>query len=231
MNYDDLMKEVEAAVMDGRIGLAGRHNSGESRSGHPQPIEEEVDDTRIASPQHASDDRHANGNMATGTGQYVNYDAYSDESDAEAAAGLAMLQMAEEEERAEESRLHGRTRRETNDSIFSAYAAVPRTGHLRHTTIFMRTMTMVTRPKCTMDMTSITMYPSTLMKRTITTGLRWGFRGRTESPRCPLMSMVITLRIMNTNPCPPNLATRSTMLVWTLAGLADLQNLVLLLAA
>lgn len=123
MNYDDLMKEVEAAVMDGRIGLAGRHNSGGSRSGHPQAIEEEVDEMLIPSPQHASDDRHTNGNMATGTGQYVNYDAYSDESDAEAAAGLAMLQMAEEEERAEESRLRERARRETNDSIFSAYAA------------------------------------------------------------------------------------------------------------
>lgn len=114
MNYDDLMKEVEAAVMDGRIGGARRHNSG-----NQQPIEEEVDDDSLI----ATDERHShhNGNMATGTGQYVNYDAYSDDSDAEAAAGLAMLQMAEEEERAQENRLQERARRETNDSIFSAY--------------------------------------------------------------------------------------------------------------
>ncbi|PLB53619.1 putative Rho guanyl nucleotide exchange factor [Aspergillus steynii IBT 23096] len=71
---------------------------------------------------------HTNGNMATGTGQYVNYDAYSDDSDAEAAAGLAMLQMADEEEKAQAERLQERSRRETNASIISAYASHPSGG-------------------------------------------------------------------------------------------------------
>lgn len=116
MNYDDLMKEVEAAVMDGRIGGARRHQSPSSRA--PQQPIDEADESLITS----SDEGNIhNGNMATGTGQYVNYDAYSDDSDAEAAAGLAMLQMADEEERVEANRLRERTRRQTNDSIFSAY--------------------------------------------------------------------------------------------------------------
>lgn len=121
MNYDDLMKEVEAAVMDGRIGGARRNNSG----GHQEAIEEEVDDSIITSSDAgiSPDDGqgHHNGNMATGMGEYVNYDAYSDDSEAEAEAGLAMLRMADEEERAQENRRQERTRRETNDSIFSAY--------------------------------------------------------------------------------------------------------------
>lgn len=71
---------------------------------------------------------HTNGNMATGTGQYVNYDAYSDDSDAEAAAGLAMLQMAEEEDKVQAERLQERSRRETNASIISAYASHPSGG-------------------------------------------------------------------------------------------------------
>lgn len=121
MNYDDLMKEVEAAVMDGRIGGARRNHSG----GYQEPIEEETDDSIVTSSDvDISPDEgqgHHNGNMSTGTGQYVNYDAYSDDSEAEAEAGLAMLRMADEEERAQENRIRERTRRETNDSIFSAY--------------------------------------------------------------------------------------------------------------
>jgi hypothetical protein len=62
--------------------------------------------------------------MDTGTGHYVNYDAHSDESDAEAAAGLAMLQEdiareAREQER-DMKRTEGRMRRETNASVLSS---------------------------------------------------------------------------------------------------------------
>lgn len=126
MNYDDLMKEVEAAVMDGRIGGARRNNPG--GDDNPDASEEgEADDSIITSsdPAVSPDEGHGhhNGNMATGTGQYVNYDAYSDDSEAEAEAGLAMLRMADEEERAQEKLLRERTRRQTNDSIFSAYGA------------------------------------------------------------------------------------------------------------
>ncbi|PYH89616.1 putative Rho guanyl nucleotide exchange factor [Aspergillus ellipticus CBS 707.79] len=76
-------------------------------------------------PRLSPDERHThtNGSIATGTGQYVNYDAYSDDSDAEAAAGLAMLHMADEEEKAEAERQQERGRRETTVSIISAYGA------------------------------------------------------------------------------------------------------------
>lgn len=109
--------------MDGRIGGARRNNPDE----HADVSDEgEPDDSIITSSDapvspDESGHGHHNGNMATGTGQYVNYDAYSDDSEAEAEAGLAMLRMADEEERLRESMLQERTRRQTNDSIFSAY--------------------------------------------------------------------------------------------------------------
>ena len=59
---------------------------------------------------------HTNGAGTTGSGIAVNYDAYSDDSDAEAAAGLAAMQMAEEQEAADMARrsntltsIHSRT--------------------------------------------------------------------------------------------------------------------------
>lgn len=108
---DDLIKEIESAVMDTQASFARRHSSHTSNSGSDSHMRLSPDE------QHT----HTNGNMATGTGQYVNYDAYSDDSEAEAEAGLAMLRMAEEEERAREEReqLHGRSRRETNASVLS----------------------------------------------------------------------------------------------------------------
>ena len=47
---------------------------------------------------------HTNGSNTSGAGIDVNYDAYSDDSDAEAAAGLAAMQMAEEQEKADLAR-------------------------------------------------------------------------------------------------------------------------------
>ncbi|KAE8396322.1 CNH domain-containing protein [Aspergillus alliaceus] len=120
--YDELMKEVEA-VLDG-----GDRNSLRSLRLETQNSNHAADGTRpyetaSTSMRLSPDERHThtNGNIATGTGQYVNYDAYSDDSDAEAAAGLAMLQMADEEDRARAERLQERARRETNASIISAY--------------------------------------------------------------------------------------------------------------
>ena len=126
LGYDELMREVEAAVMDTHPLGARRHSSRSSRTGQHEPIQE-ADESEWS--MHLSPDErhtHTNGNMATGTGEYVNYDAYSDDSDAEAAAGLAMLQKADEEDRAEADRLHGRPRRGTNaSSIASAYVSHP----------------------------------------------------------------------------------------------------------
>ncbi len=59
---------------------------------------------------------HANGNIAS-TGEHnINYGAFTDDSDAEAAAGLAAMQAAEEQEAAEEAR-----RRSGSASLFSAH--------------------------------------------------------------------------------------------------------------
>ncbi|KAL1987216.1 hypothetical protein VTN96DRAFT_4548 [Rasamsonia emersonii] len=128
MGYEDLMKEVEAAVLQGRRASAsGARAAHVGHSEHipnpdePAPLFAPETSTRSLSPdvRHT----HTNGSIATGTGQYVNYDAYSDESDAEAAAGLAMMQMADEEERAEAERQRNRERSGTAASIFSAYGS------------------------------------------------------------------------------------------------------------
>ncbi|KAJ5562413.1 hypothetical protein N7461_001174 [Penicillium sp. DV-2018c] len=109
MAYEDVLREDEAVALD-RQNFARRHSS---RASH----------TSSASHMHFSPDEqhtHTNGSMETGTGHVVNYDAYSDESDAEAAAGLAMLQEDIAREDRERERLEGRMRRETNASILSS---------------------------------------------------------------------------------------------------------------
>ncbi|KAJ5833592.1 hypothetical protein N7474_001903 [Penicillium riverlandense] len=103
--YEELMKEVEAAVMDPQGSFARRHSS---RTSHGS-------DVRLAPDEQHT---HTNGSVATGTGHEINYGAYSDESDAEAEAGLAMLRMAEEEDKAREERIL--QRRATNASILSS---------------------------------------------------------------------------------------------------------------
>ncbi|KAL4983496.1 CNH domain-containing protein [Aspergillus falconensis] len=130
---DDLVKEVEAAMpdkqwtsyqMDRPLHIDMHSQASVDRlnlqeSAHPSS------DSVLA---HLSPDErhtHTNGSMATGTGQYVNYDAYSDDSDAEAEAGLAMLRMADEEDRAQAERLQERSRRETNASTASSLAKRP----------------------------------------------------------------------------------------------------------
>ncbi|KAL4890311.1 CNH domain-containing protein [Aspergillus ambiguus] len=127
LGYEDLIKEVDAAVKDTQLSSASFRR-------HHRPLHV---DTAGAAPDGPGGDgsmrlspderhTHTNGSIATGTGQYVNYDAYSDDSDAEAAAGLAMLQMADEEERAQAERLQGRSRRETNASLgpYGSYSSV-----------------------------------------------------------------------------------------------------------
>ncbi|KAJ6007611.1 hypothetical protein N7540_011587 [Penicillium herquei] len=104
---EDVLKELETAVMDTQASFSGRHSSRNSYSGSVNNVRLSPDE------QHT----HTNGNVAAETN--VNYD-----SDAEAEAGLAMMQMAEEEERAlaerQRERLEGRNRRETNASVMSS---------------------------------------------------------------------------------------------------------------
>ena len=59
--------------------------------------------------EYAPDERHShtNGHIdEIAEGHYINYDAYSDRSDAEAEAGLAAMHMAEEQDAADEARRH-----------------------------------------------------------------------------------------------------------------------------
>ncbi|KAH8433269.1 putative Rho guanyl nucleotide exchange factor [Aspergillus melleus] len=131
--YDERLEDFETAGVDrqpsggtrsrfGPLHVDTQHNhfrdNGDAAQSNPAGLRLSPDERHT----------HTNGNMATGTGQYVNYDAYSDDSDAEAAAGLAMLQMAEEEDKAQAERLQERSRRETNASIISAYASHPSGG-------------------------------------------------------------------------------------------------------
>ncbi|KAL4778180.1 CNH domain-containing protein [Aspergillus varians] len=121
--YDDLVREVESAIPETQWASDYRPDH------RPLHIDIHGQDSAAALPSGSAldslspDERHTHtngGSMATGTGQYVNYDAYSDESDAEAEAGLAMLRMADEEERAQAERMQERSRRETNASTSSA---------------------------------------------------------------------------------------------------------------
>ncbi|KAI1970576.1 Rho guanine nucleotide exchange factor [Ophidiomyces ophidiicola] len=125
ISYEDTMKEVEAAIMEGRPTNTRRNSSRAKHSIQQQASIQEGDETSRTSPGclRVSPDfthSHTNGHediSATGTGQYVNYTAYSDDSEAEAAAGLAALQMAEEEEAAL------RARRNTHSSTIAPYSS------------------------------------------------------------------------------------------------------------
>ncbi|KAM5472441.1 Rho guanine nucleotide exchange factor [Microsporum audouinii] len=124
-SYEDVIKEVEAAVMEGRPDTTRRHSSRARRPLPQQPPIHESDDgaypTSAISPgvQLLPDEvqTHTNGGniSSTGTGQYVNYNAYSDDSDAEVAAGLEALRLADEEEAAM------RARRNTHTSTASSF--------------------------------------------------------------------------------------------------------------
>lgn len=109
--------------MDSESSAARRHSSRASRVDWQGPIPE-TDDPPSTTMRLSPDERHThtNGNMATGTGPYVNYDAYSDDSDAEAAAGVAMMEMHDQQDKAQAEGFHGRPRRETNaSSVASGY--------------------------------------------------------------------------------------------------------------
>ncbi|MCJ1474008.1 hypothetical protein MMC13_002664 [Lambiella insularis] len=112
--YDDIMKEVEAAVM-GRAPSTSRASPRTERINYQTPINEEEEPrplfSRPSQNDVAPDTRHThtNGVGTTNSAIAVNYGAYSDESDAEAAAGLAAMQLEEEREAADALRRHSST--------------------------------------------------------------------------------------------------------------------------
>ncbi|KAL8770556.1 MAG: hypothetical protein Q9209_003812 [Squamulea sp. 1 TL-2023] len=111
--YDDLMKEVEAAVM-GRAPSSSSQRSPHARRNHVQPSIDEGHEphalfTRgsITTINPDTSHTHTNEQISTlGTGQDINYDAYSDRSDAEAEAGLAAMNIADEQDAADQAYRH-----------------------------------------------------------------------------------------------------------------------------
>lgn len=113
------MKEVEEAVMGNTAGTSTRRRSPRAERGsHPISIEEEEEEEQEPQPLFAVGTRsrvspdtshtYINGHLGVGgASHYVNYGAYSDGSDAEAAAGLAAMQLAEEEDQAAARRRSG----------------------------------------------------------------------------------------------------------------------------
>lgn len=107
------MKEVEAAVM-GRAPSSSAQRSPRVRRTHVQPSIDEGHEphplfgegsTTTIGPD--TSHTHTNGQLGSlGIGQYANYEAYSDRSDAEAEAGLAAMHMADEQDAADEAYRH-----------------------------------------------------------------------------------------------------------------------------
>ena len=89
---DDLMKQINEEIDATSPGNHGRRTS--SR----QPTSPQLIVTPDETPT------HVNGNIATDGEHNINYGAFSDDSDAEAAAGLAALEEAERQDAAEEAR-------------------------------------------------------------------------------------------------------------------------------
>ncbi|KAL8940085.1 MAG: hypothetical protein Q9211_002445, partial [Gyalolechia sp. 1 TL-2023] len=108
--YEDLMKEVEAAVM-GRAPSSSSPRSPRARRNHMHPSIDEGHEPHALFAEGSTttinpDTRHTHtrGEIPSlGAGQYVNYDACSDRSDAEAEAGLAAMHMADAQDAADEA--------------------------------------------------------------------------------------------------------------------------------
>ena len=103
--YDDIMKEVEDAVMGRTSGTVSHRLNSNNNSRVTSQVPEYDPGLEITGESYTSatsiepdsSQTHTNGAGMT-SGIDINYDAYSDDSEAEAAAGLAAMQMAEEEE-------------------------------------------------------------------------------------------------------------------------------------
>lgn len=111
IGYDDLMKEVEAAVMGTDPNPYSRPNERRASTLSHSRMHEDQDSEPLFSSEIQSnavpeeDYMRPNGHVSEiGAGQFINYDAYSDRSDAEAEAGLAAMYMADQQEAAEELR-------------------------------------------------------------------------------------------------------------------------------
>ena len=102
-DYDDLMQEVEAAVMGRPPPATSRQSQKDSRPRGHRSMDNE--NTSQRNSQASNSFSHANGNPGqTDREQYRDYDCDSDNSDAEAEAGLAAMHLADEQDAAEAAR-------------------------------------------------------------------------------------------------------------------------------
>ena len=116
--YDDLMQEVEAAVLGRPLSSISRQGPGTEPTSYQRPVED--DHASQPSPNStlqrgfssvgARSHIHTNDSIEEiCEGQYISYDAYSDRGDAEAEAGLAAMRMADEQDALDAARTHNRT--------------------------------------------------------------------------------------------------------------------------
>ncbi|KAF2759073.1 hypothetical protein EJ05DRAFT_509942 [Pseudovirgaria hyperparasitica] len=113
-DQDDLFDDVERAYR----GMSTGATSPQIQL-NQQPIDEgEIDRSYSGSGRHGSGPNNSGSNGRLSPGDTARYYNYSDESDAEAAAGLAALQMAEQQEREDEAR-----KESGNHALFSSYTS------------------------------------------------------------------------------------------------------------
>lgn len=102
-SYDELMLHLDEAI----VGSSG-HRRTDSRYHDPSDPDPDALFSGASPRPLVSPDEvptHLNGHIAsTGGAAYINYAAFTDDSDAEAAAGLAAMQALDEQERAEDAR-------------------------------------------------------------------------------------------------------------------------------
>ncbi|KAI9812293.1 MAG: hypothetical protein M1827_004742 [Pycnora praestabilis] len=109
---EDIWKEVEAAVMSTGSPSGSHARRSRVEVDEESPIhQEEEPQPSFTSGGHGSDseqDLCTNGHAdAAATGQHSDYESYGDDSDAEAAAGLEAMRMAEEQEAADVGPMFG----------------------------------------------------------------------------------------------------------------------------
>ncbi|KAI9758617.1 MAG: hypothetical protein M1835_000573 [Candelina submexicana] len=115
---EDIWKEVEAAVLNTGTSLGAHRRSPRIEINHQSPIDEESEPQSLFTHM---DNPPQNGTQTNGhlsAGHRLSTTTYSDESDAEAAAGLAAMRLAEEQEAADDAR-----RESGGGPMFGAYGS------------------------------------------------------------------------------------------------------------
>ena len=121
--YDDLMDSLDAAI--GRPSQPrDDQRFADARDQAPDALFQQPSPQPQLSPDEVP--THLNGNIASTGDTYINYGAFTDDSDAEAAAGLAALNALDEQERAEDARRRSGT--QGSATLFPSHSAdtVPR---------------------------------------------------------------------------------------------------------